>query len=302
MSGIRKWHVFAFFLLWIVTITPLQASKKASFATASVTQGDPPPGNAMAFSVPRARATLKKAMGKKYVGAMSYHLLFSTFSGELAATTDFHLRANGFDLVAPFTWMGRGNEGKYSVNYKETKHYLQQYSFKFGQTLYSVGFLPDPRRTILGWGGLSGTVPVQFVWTEEGDAEEFADAFNRLLYAAYRNEESQDSETFSAAAKAWRENPAKPPLSPEADRHRILAENAVNERRLDAAVEHYESALEVQPMWPAGWFNLALIYAEQNDYADATDRMQHYLELVPDAADAKEAHEQMIIWEDKAKR
>ncbi len=55
-------------------------------------------------------------------------------------------------------------------------------------------------------------------------------------------------------------------------------------------------------MWPAGWFNLAIIYAEQNNYAEATDRMKHYLELLPDAPDAKDAREQMIIWEDKAKR
>jgi len=34
-------------------------------------------------------------------------------------------------------------------------------------------------------------------------------------------------------------------------------------------------------MWPAGWYNLALIYAEQNNYADAVDRMKHYLELAP---------------------
>jgi hypothetical protein len=29
--------------------------------------------------------------------------------------------------------------------------------------------------------------------------------------------------------------------------------------------------------------------------------MNHYLELVPDAPDAKDAREQMIIWEDKAR-
>jgi tetratricopeptide (TPR) repeat protein len=147
---------------------------------------------------------------------------------------------------------------------------------------------------------MSGIVPMQFVWSDEADAQNFADAFNRLLYAVYRNEKSAELQTFSAAAQAWRENPVKPPLGPEADRHRILAENAIKEKNLDDAVEHFENALEIQPMWPAGWFNLALIYAEQNDYADACDRMQHYLELVPDAPDAKDAREQIVIWEDKA--
>jgi tetratricopeptide (TPR) repeat protein len=120
-----------------------------------------------------------------------------------------------------------------------------------------------------------------------------------LVRDGYRNEEDTG---FSTAAKAWRENPVKPALSPEADRHRILAENAIKEKNIDSAIEHFESGLELQPMWPAGWFNLAIIYAEQNNFADATDRMKHYLELVPDAPDAKDAREQMIIWEDKAKR
>jgi len=89
-------------------------------------------------------------------------------------------------------------------------------------------------------------------WSDEAAAQEFANAFNRLLYAAYHQDGEEEFVTFSADARAWRENPAKPPLSPEADRHRILAENAIKEKNLDSAVEHYESALEAQPMWPAG--------------------------------------------------
>lgn len=60
--------------------------------------------------------------------------------------------------------------------------------------------------------------------------------------------------------------------------------------------------MEIQPTWPTGWFDLAMIYAEQKNYADASDAMKHYLELTPDAPDAKSAREQMIIWEDKAKQ
>ncbi len=37
--------------------------------------------------------------------------------------------------------------------------------------------------------------------------------------------------------------------------------------------------IEIQPMWPEGWFNLGMLYAEQNDFAYAADRMRHYLEL-----------------------
>jgi tetratricopeptide (TPR) repeat protein len=106
---------------------------------------------------------------------------------------------------------------------------------------------------------------------------------------------------FQPKAAAWRALPVKPPLNAETDRHRILAENALKEKSMDSAIEHYESALDIQPTWPAGWFNLALLYAEQRNYADATDAMKHYLELVPDASDAQQARDQIVIWEDKAK-
>ena len=301
MNRKNNWPILAILLL-IAAVAPLCAGKKKEFAGPSVKKGDPPPGNAMALSVSRARATLKDAMKKKYVGTMRYGGLLGVgkMDGNTEALADIHVRAAGFDVVAPYTWMGSHSEGKYAVDFKK-EDYVQSHGFKFGGSFYSVGALSDPRYPALGWGGMSGMVPLQFVWSGEEDAQKFADAFNRLLYAAYRNEDSSEFQAFSAAAKAWRENPVKTPLSPEADRARILAENALKEKNLDSAIEHYESGLEVQPMWPAGWFNLAIIYAEQNNYADATDRMKHYLELAPDAPDAKDAREQMIIWEDKAK-
>jgi len=289
-------------MLLIAISAPLCVGKKREIVTVSVKKGDPPPGNAMALSIPQARTMLRETMKKKYVGTIRYAGLLGvgSMTGNAEEATDVKVRTSGFDVVAPFTWMGTHNEGKYSVDFKK-EDYIQAHSFKFGQVFYSVGFLPDPRWPALGWGGMGGMVPTQFVWSDEVDAQKFADSFNRLLYAAYRNEEPEELQTFSAAAQVWRENADKPPLSPEADRDRILAENAIKEKNLDSAIEHYESALEVQPMWPAGWFNLAIIYAEQNNYADASDRMKHYLELVPEAQDAKDAREQMIIWEDKAR-
>jgi hypothetical protein len=283
-------------VLMIAVAVPLCAGKKREIVTVSVKKGDLPPGNAMALSIPQARTMLREAMKKKYVGTIHYNGLLGVgaMTGAAEEVTDVKVRTTGFDVIAPFTWMGTRNEGKFSADFKK-EDYIQSHSFKFGQVFYSVGFLPDPRWPALGWGGMSGIVPMQFVWSDEADAQKFADAFNRLLYGAYRNEELEELQAFSTAAQVWRENPVKPPLSPEANRERILAENAIKEKNLDSAIEHFENGLEVQAMWPAGWFNLALIYAEQNNYADATDRMKHYLELVPDAQDAKDAREQMII-------
>jgi tetratricopeptide (TPR) repeat protein len=105
---------------------------------------------------------------------------------------------------------------------------------------------------------------------------------------------------FQPAAAAWRALPTKPALDQEADRHWVLAENAIKEKNLSAAETHYVAALLIQPMWPTGWYNLALIAAELNDYTGAADCMRHYLELTPNAPDAKGSKDQMFIWDDKA--
>ena len=306
MSSKNMWRGLAIGLVFAAA-TALHADEKT--ATPSVKRGDPPPGNARTLSVPQARAMLKEAIGKRYVGTMKCCSRVLMVKGcattVLSAATDVRVRAAGFDLAAPYTEKVTAghwghDEGKVSVNFKKDQDYIQAHQLGLPDTkprytcdpnpLYQVRYLPDPEHS-----PAAGEV---FYWSDATAAQDFADAFNRLLYAVYRNEESTE---FSAAAQSWRENPAKPPLSSEAERHRILAENAIKEHDLDAAIEHFESALELQPMWPAGWFNLALIYAEQKNYADATDRMKHYLELAPDAPDAKDARTQMVIWEDKAK-
>lgn len=287
----------------------LHAAENTAIATPSVKKGDPPPGNAMALSIPRARAMLIEALKRRYVGAMKYCsriiMVKACETFVLSQAVDVRVSAASLDLSAPYTDKLPGvpeasRDGRASLSFKTGVDYVQAYRlgpYPGGDSkvewhpspLYNVGYLPNAERSPVFWEILE--------WSDEADAQSFADAFNRLLYAASRNEELT---VFRAAAQAWRENPVKPPLCPEADRHRILAENAIKEKNMSDAVAHFESALEIQPMWPPGWFNLALIYAEQNDYADATDRMKHYLELVPDAPDAKDAREQMVIWEDKA--
>jgi predicted TPR repeat methyltransferase len=82
----------------------------------------------------------------------------------------------------------------------------------------------------------------------------------------------------------------------------VLAENAFKEQDLVGAVEHYEAAVQAYAMWPEGWFNAALLYEALGDYEYAANRMRHYLELAPDAPDARAARDKVIVWDDKARR
>ena len=105
---------------------------------------------------------------------------------------------------------------------------------------------------------------------------------------------------FRAQAAAWRALAVKPEMPEETRRQRVLAESYLREKDFKGAIQHYEAGLASFSTWPEGWFNLALLYGETGAYAQAADRMKHYLELAPDSPDSASARDKIIIWEDKA--
>jgi len=143
----------------------------------------------------------------------------------------------------------------------------------------------------------------------------------------YEADEEDFFERFKAEAKAWRSLPVKPVLPEETKKQRILAENAVQEHRLNDAKNYYRAGLQAAgQLWPEGNFNTAMLcaelgnqraglpsasqspYAEEPkpaqaavDYRDAVNFMRTYLELLPDAPDAQQAREKIIIWEEKVR-
>jgi tetratricopeptide (TPR) repeat protein len=120
--------------------------------------------------------------------------------------------------------------------------------------------------------------------------------FSAVLLRAQDNVAWAD---FQQKAAAWRALPVKPAISEEVRLERVQAENAVKEKRLAAAVEHYQAGLKMDPAWPEGHFNAGLIYAELGEYDKAVWHMRAYVELVPDAPDARGARDQIAIWKDK---
>lgn len=149
-----------------------------------------------------------------------------------------------------------------------------------------------------GLKGLLGTL----AWATDDEAQAVADAVNRLRAAA-RGQDGEFLESdwpeFQREAAAWRALAVKPAISEDVRRHRLLAENAVKESHFDSAVEEYEAGLEIDPVWPEGHFNAALLCAEQGYYSEAMHHMRAYLELTPEAPDAQQARDQVVIWEAK---
>jgi len=147
--------------------------------------------------------------------------------------------------------------------------------------------LPEPLNHMLWQGsGAASDVPL------------LASALNRLREMA--GEQGTALRNFPQAAADWRALSPKPPVPEEVRGQRLLAETAFKEGKLGKALYHYETGVELDPVWSEGRFNAALISAELKFYNDAVEHMRAYLELEPDSRDAQSARDQIVIWQDKA--
>lgn len=108
--------------------------------------------------------------------------------------------------------------------------------------------------------------------------------------------------TFEAQAQAYRAVAKKPELPEPAREFKVRAEAAVKEKRFLDAVEAYDRALQLAPWWPQGHFNAALVLGELKTYGLATEEMQRYLALVPDATNARQAQDQIYAWRGKLEK
>jgi tetratricopeptide (TPR) repeat protein len=87
------------------------------------------------------------------------------------------------------------------------------------------------------------------------------------------------------------------PLPEEANKYKVQAEGAVRDKQFDDAVDYYAKALRIAPWWPAGHFNRALVLGEAGDYEIAMREMKYYLQLAPDAPNARAAQDKIYDWE-----
>ena len=144
-----------------------------------------------------------------------------------------------------------------------------------------------------------------FVSGEVSKAQKFQAALVFLARQAQQEQavkDAADLEAFKPKAAAWRQLAVKPQVPEEALRHQVLAEYAYKQKDVPKAITEYTEALRIFPYWPAGQNNLAFLAAEvgtRPGYNVAIHHMKMYLELAPDASDAKAAQDSIFVWEDK---
>jgi len=110
-------------------------------------------------------------------------------------------------------------------------------------------------------------------------------------------EDREKTEIKNDIARLIKKDPSLARLSEEARRHVMRAEVATKEGKFDDAVVEYTEAIKLSPYFPNLYKALALNHAALKAYRQAIRSLQTYLDLSPDAADARTAKDQLYKWE-----
>jgi len=156
----------------------------------------------------------------------------------------------------------------------------------------------DPRKTSNGW------TPRRYA--EARGFNEIASLLKNAEAEGPRRvetatEESQEVARFEKVVQNYRNSASKPALPEEARKYKIQAEVAVRDKKYEMAAELYEKGLNIALWWPEGHFNRALVLGESRYYLTAMREMKRYLQLMPEAPDARAAQDKIYEWELKAK-
>lgn len=122
-----------------------------------------------------------------------------------------------------------------------------------------------------------------------------ADAIYALRY--YRLEEATIGNQFHDVVVKYRALEVKPALSEDVRKYRVQAEFAAKQKRYDDAIQFYGQGIKLAPWWAQGHFNRALLLAEKSRFREASTAMSKYLQLEPNAPDARAAQDKIYQWE-----
>lgn len=102
---------------------------------------------------------------------------------------------------------------------------------------------------------------------------------------------------ISQVSSIFKREPKLREMSEEARKHIVIASMLFEKKRLDEAIEECKRALKVAPFTPLAFKGLAKCYGALGLYEKAIENMSFYLELYPDAPDARESKDDIYRWE-----
>lgn len=123
-----------------------------------------------------------------------------------------------------------------------------------------------------------------------GKKEEALSRYQAAIAAAPIGTEP-DARLRDKMIKLVRTMPALPYVPEAAKRHsaraQVLVEDAKDEQGYRAAATEFEEAIRAAPWLPSPYYNLAVVQERLGDFAGAIKSLKVYLDLAPNASDAK---------------
>jgi tetratricopeptide (TPR) repeat protein len=103
---------------------------------------------------------------------------------------------------------------------------------------------------------------------------------------------------FKPLAGQYHDTNPKPAISEEQRKYIVQANLFSEGKDYKKAIATYNKVLDVNPIaYPAAYYNLSLLYAQESFFDRAILNMKKYLLLLPDAPDARAAQDKIYEWE-----
>jgi tetratricopeptide (TPR) repeat protein len=93
----------------------------------------------------------------------------------------------------------------------------------------------------------------------------------------------------------------KPEIPEAARKYMVQATSATTSKNYTGAIILWNKVLAIAPYYPNAYFNKALLYENIGDFRSSIENMNKYIELYPDAKDARGAKDKIYEWEGKQK-
>jgi tetratricopeptide (TPR) repeat protein len=138
---------------------------------------------------------------------------------------------------------------------------------------------------------------ISFLFENLIDAQRFADDLF-FIQQTLQKKHDERLALFESKAAEYRVLKTKPQV-PEEQRKYIVQANALSQKKeYSKAIDLYLKAVDLDIVsYPGAYFNLALLSAQMNRFTSAISYMKQYLQLEPEAQDARSAQDKIYEWE-----
>jgi tetratricopeptide (TPR) repeat protein len=130
----------------------------------------------------------------------------------------------------------------------------------------------------------------------------YVDAFYTIQQHMISQHRDSLLQAFKSVAEKYRALTVKPTMSEEQRKYVVQANYYTNQKKYPQAINLYQKVIKLnRTSYPTAYNNLALLYAQVNQFPLAIYYMRHYLLLEPDGKEARAAQDKIYEWELKVK-